>query len=80
MFAFGDARMLFEATPDGAGQVKLYSARLPGQNEIVLDGQTNTVEIRGMTHVKIEAVGLLELRAGLLTLQGRSVSPGGKPI
>lgn len=80
VFAFGDARMMFEATPDGAGKVKVYSARLPGQNEIVLDGQTNTVEIRGMTHVKIEAVGLLELTAGLLTLQGRPVTPGGKPI
>jgi len=80
LLGFGDFRILVEATETGQGKVKIYSAMLPGQNEIILDGQTNTVEIRALTHVKIEAVGLLELRAGLLTLQGRPVSPGGKPI
>jgi hypothetical protein len=80
LFSFGDVRMMFEATEDGAGKVRLYSARLPGQNEILLDGQTNTIEIRSLTKVKIEAVGLLELKAGLVTIQGRPVTPGGKPI
>lgn len=80
MLGFGDFRILVEATETGQGKVKIYSAALPGQNEIVLDGQTNTVEIRALTHIKIEAVGLVEMKAGLLTLQGRPVSPGGKPI
>ncbi|MDO8941955.1 MAG: phage baseplate assembly protein V [Desulfobacterales bacterium] len=80
LLGFGDIRILVEATETGQGKLKIYSAQLPGQNEIILDGQTNTIAIRALTHLTIEAVGLLELRAGLLTLQGRPVAPGGKPI
>lgn len=80
MLAFGDIRILVEATPTGQGKVKIYSATLPGQNEIILDGLTNTLELRALTHVKIDSVGLLEVKAGILTLQGRPVTPGGKPI
>ena len=70
LLGFGDIRILVEATPLGPGKVKIYSAALPGQNEIVLDGSTNTVELRALTHLKIESVGCSSCRPGSSPCRG----------
>jgi hypothetical protein len=79
-FAFGDIRLQFEVGLTGLGKVTIYSAKIPEANRIIVDGETNSITIQALTDVTIQAVGRVNITAGLLTLQGRVVTPGGKPI
>jgi len=83
MMSFLDIRMLFEVQDVGGqllGKVKIYSNKLGEYNYIEIDGANNKVSVEALTDLAIKAVGRVNIQGVFVTIQGRPVTPGGKPI
>lgn len=79
-FGFGDIQFEVELKESGKGVLSIYALGIPDANVITLDSETNAIEIKCLTSLKLSSVGQIDLLAGLVTIQGRPVTPGGKPI
>lgn len=79
-FGFGDLQFEVEIKESGVSVLTIYSLLIPEANQIILDAETNTLTLKSLTKIELSCIGEISLLAGLVTIQGRPVTPGGKPI
>jgi hypothetical protein len=75
-FGFGDLQFEVEIKDSGKSVLTIYSLAVPDSNQIILDAETNQITIQSLTGLNLSCVGQIDITAGLVTIQGRPVTPG----